>query len=105
MRFLHAVMALVFCSFVAVQFNDVDVWIWVTAYGAVAALSGLAAWGRPLRRAASAATLIYTAWAVVLFLQTTGQWWDGEIEREVGGLTIAAVWSLVIAATRGTDRT
>jgi hypothetical protein len=90
-------MCAVFVWFMILQFNDVDAWVWIALYGSMAILCALAAAGRPQRSASVAAGLIQTVWAVVLFMQTTGAWWDGEVEREVGGLIICALWSFMLA--------
>jgi peptidoglycan/LPS O-acetylase OafA/YrhL len=102
MRVISWAMAAVFVGFTIVQFNDVDAAIWIVAYGACALLSVLRATGRTPRIGATACALVYGIWAVVLFTQTRGQWWDGEIEREVGGLAIAALWCAILATQKRT---
>ncbi len=87
-------MAVMFCLFLSVQFNDVDAGIWITAYG-LAALVCLAGMRQSLtsivRRITLPLTLGYAFWAAMLAFKTNGRWWDGEIEREVGGLLITAL--------------
>jgi len=87
-------LAVMFCLFLSVQFNDVDAGIWVFAYG-LAALVCLACLRQSLRPVVRHVSLLlvigYSAWAVKLAVQTSGKWWDGEIEREVGGLAITAL--------------
>lgn len=100
MRVISWAMAAVFVGFTVVQFNDVDALIWIAAYGACALLSVLRATGRVPRIGATACALVFTIWAVVLFGQTSGRWWDGEIEREVGGLAISAIWCVILAAQK-----
>ncbi len=100
MRYVHGIMSAVFVWFMFLQFNDVDAWLWIALYGSMAILCALAAVGRVLRTAAIISGLIQSVWAIAVYLQTTGAWWDGEVEREFGGLVICALWSLVLALTR-----
>lgn len=102
MKVLSWVMAVIFIGFTAVQFNDIDALIWVAAYGSVTFLSVFRAIGRDSRYLALVCATIYAAWALVLLSQTNGQWWDGEIERETGGLTICCLWCLTIFLIRPT---
>ncbi|HLP29427.1 MAG TPA: transmembrane 220 family protein [Candidatus Didemnitutus sp.] len=97
MRVISWIMAAIFLGFTVVQFNDVDALIWIAAYGACALLSILRATGRAPRLGAMACGVILSVWAIILFPKTTGQWWNGEIEREVGGLAISALWCAVLA--------
>lgn len=91
-------MTTVFCLFVSLQFNDVDAPLWIGAYG-LAAITCAACVVQSLRRFARRASLALAIscglWAVVLAGQTSGRWWDGEIEREVGGLVITVLAMIV----------
>lgn len=101
-------LAVMFCLFVSVQFNDVDSAVWIFAYG-LAAIVCLACAGRSLttlvRRVSLPLAAGYGLWAITLAGQTTGRWSDGEIEREVGGLVITALsMGLVNFFSRGASR-
>jgi hypothetical protein len=103
-----ACLAVMFCLFLSVQFNDVDAGIWILAYGAAAIVclaSILRSLATIIRRLSLILALGYGLWALMLAFQTSGHWWDGEIEREVGGLVISALsmW-LVNYFTRGASR-
>lgn len=90
----------VYCWFVVLQLNDVDALIWVLAYGAVAVISALAALPKGIRLVTLPALvlgIIFALWGIWLFRQTTGRWWDGEVEREVGGLFISALWTTALS--------
>lgn len=92
-------LAVIFCLFVSVQFNDVDAGIWIMAYG-LAALVCLGSMIRSVTRIIRSLSLLlslgYGLWALMLSLQTSGHWWDGEIEREVGGLVITALSMVLV---------
>jgi len=103
MKILSWLMAIVFAGFTAVQFNDIDASIWIAAYGAVIFLSIFRATGRDPRYIALLCASMYAVWALVLLGQTNGQWWDGEMERETGGLTIGCLWCLAIFMIRPTE--
>ena len=99
MRIISASMCVMFCWFASLQFNDVDAWIWITTYGLVAALSAAAIVPstRPrLRIPARTLATTCAVWGLYLLGQTTGKWWDGEIEREVGGLFISSLWCVTL---------
>lgn len=80
-----------FIWFITLQFNDVDAALWVIGYGLAAAFSGAIASDIRPRHLQSLIT-IYSAlvliWIMLLLPSIRGLWWDGEVEREVGGLTI-----------------
>lgn len=88
---MYAVLTGMFIWFITLQFNDVDAPLWVIGYGLAALFSGFIAFDtRPrqlqiLITTYSACLLIWIMW---LLPSIQGLWWDGEIEREVGGLTI-----------------
>lgn len=46
MKITNLVLAALFAVFALVQLNDVDPFLWVTYYGLIALICGLAAWGR-----------------------------------------------------------
>jgi len=105
-------MALVFLSFAAAQYNDPDPERWMAMYGSAAVVSGLAAFRPfPAWLPAAAVALVTLAWAVSLFLGVFGHsvaWGevfatthminsDVEETRETLGLVIVAGWTGVIA--------
>lgn len=51
-----------FIAFAALNLNDPDPWIWVLAYGAVAALYAMAAFGRADRRVSGSLALALAVW-------------------------------------------
>lgn len=51
-----------FIAFAALNLNDPDPWIWVLAYGAVAVLFALAAFGRADRRVSGSLGVALAAW-------------------------------------------
>ncbi|MFM8771636.1 MAG: transmembrane 220 family protein [Candidatus Kapaibacterium sp.] len=88
-----------FTWFVTLQFNDVDAWVWIIAYG-LAALLSLLNMSSKLHRVVGTMSAVlgypYAFWAIALYQQTSGRWWDGEVEREVGGLAITALAMLIL---------
>lgn len=99
MRIVSAVMFAFFVYAVYVQFNDVDPVLWVIAYGVAGIVSLFAAMGRRVGRIAGLIAPVHAAWAIWAVMRTTGHWFDGEAEREAGGLIICAVWLLIVAFT------
>lgn len=99
MRIVSAVMFAFFVYAVYVQFNDPDPVLWVVGYGIVGIVSLLAAMGRKVGLLAGLIAPVYAAWAIWAVMRTTGHWFDGEAEREAGGLIICAVWLLIVAFT------
>lgn len=90
-RYAYALLTGTFIWFITLQFNDVDAALWVIGYGLAAAFSGTIACNiRP--RHLQSLIAIYSAlvliWIMWLLPSIQGLWWDGEVEREVGGLTI-----------------
>jgi Transmembrane family 220, helix len=51
-----------FIAFAALNLNDPDPWIWVLAYGSVAVLYALAAFGRADRRVSGSLGVAFAAW-------------------------------------------
>lgn len=51
-----------FIAFAALNLNDPDPWIWVLAYGAVAVLFALAAFGRADRRVSGSLAVALAVW-------------------------------------------
>ncbi|MBU3678331.1 MAG: hypothetical protein FGM32_01825 [Candidatus Kapabacteria bacterium] len=98
-RIVSITLAAMFAGFVTLQFNDVDAWLWVLAYGvaSVLCLCNLSKrLDRVVNRMSALLGFAYALWAIALFRQTSGRWWDGEIEREVGGLAITALAMLML---------
>lgn len=86
--------------FVVLQLNDIDAWLWVVAYGmaCLAHVIGLFRRSHGLLYVLSIISIgLYGAWSLGLLTQTTGRWWDGEIEREVGGLAITAIAFFILS--------
>lgn len=109
MQYVSIMMGIVFIGFATLQYNDPDPYIWMPAYGWMAVLSFWSALispanARHLRRAALASALFFLVWCIWSYTQTTGQWWNGEVERETGGLGICAVWSVVMGMRRIKDQ-
>ena len=99
LRIVSLTLAAMFIWFVTLQFNDVDAWLWVVAYGLAALLCLLYLSPRLVRlvnRTSLVLCVAYASWAISLYQQTSGRWWDGEIEREVGGLAITALSMLML---------
>ena len=96
MRIVSIIMAVVFVGFTLVQFNDIDAWWWIGTYTVCAVLSVWAALRPPPRWLTMTLAVAFTAWAIWLVPETTGAWWAGEVEREIGGLAICAAWNLVL---------
>ena len=99
-RVAAIVMTGMFSWFVSLQFNDVDAALWIAAYGIAAVLSGCGAVTSLAPYAvvpARVMAFVYLVWALALLTQTHGQWWDGEIEREVGGLLVSALWMIILS--------
>ncbi len=55
-----------FIAFAALNLNDPDPWIWVLAYGAVAVLFALAAFGRADRRVSGSLALALAVWMLTM---------------------------------------
>ncbi len=99
-RVASIIMTGMFSWFAALQYNDVDAALWIAAYGIAAVLSGCDVVNSRSRFVAVPARLmaaIYGVWGLTLLTQTRGQWWDGEIEREVGGLIVSALWMIILS--------
>ena len=97
MRLFAALCIPLFASFVIVQFNDVDAWSWVMTYGMViiAAAGVLTGLFRPWWYRIVA--IPYAIWGIACLMQTNGQWFDGEVERESAGLGICVVTLVVLS--------
>jgi hypothetical protein len=91
---------LIFQSFVPLQFNDPDPFLWIMLYQGVALISYRHAKRDVPRVVFAIAIVICLAWAVSLLLQTTGRWFGGEIEREFGGVTLCLLWLLYLSFVR-----
>ena len=112
-RWLAYLMAAVFASFAALQYNDPDPVRWMAMYGAAVVISA----ALPGRRAAAAAglvvglaaavwaaCLVYGVWRVIglsdLWLKMSEKGGAVEEGREAGGLAIEAAWLLAASAFR-----
>ena len=90
-RFLYSVLAGIFIWFVTLQFNDADAPLWVAGYGIGALLCLTIAFDvhrRYLFHAARIYCISLVIWILTLTPELQGLWWDGEVEREFGGLGI-----------------
>ena len=112
LRGMQWIMAAAFALSVAVQYNDPDPLRWMAIYGAACAVAVWAAL-RPRRYpwwAAAAVAIAAFLWAAGWMRQVTGRVWIPElfaswemknarveVEREVGGLLIVAVWMTITA--------
>ena len=106
----NVIMLLMFLFSAAVQFNDPDPLVWISIYSAAAVVCGLEIRRRAPAWAAVALALIALAWAGTLCSRAHGvplgslvaEWEmrDVRVEeaREMYGLTIVAVWMIVIAS-------
>lgn len=66
MRTPHLILALLFALFAVVQLNDPDPTSWFLAYGSVALLFGLSAFGRFQRLVTAVLAAALTVWLLVL---------------------------------------
>jgi hypothetical protein len=108
----NGIMLLMFLFSAAVQLNDPDPLVWMGIYGAAAVVCGLEIRRRAPAWAPVAVAVIALAWAGSLYYRANevpvaslfAQWEmrDLRIEeaREMYGLTIVAVWMIVIVAVR-----
>lgn len=96
-RALGLLMTVAFTWFAWLQLNDPDPLWWVVTYGTCAVISVGVVMRRVPRNLVLLFAMALTGWALWLLPQTTGLWWQGEIEREVAGLGIALLWCLVAA--------
>jgi len=106
----NGIMLLMFLFSAAVQFNDPDPLRWIGIYSASAVVCGLEIRRRASPLAALAVALIALVWAGSLYYRAHevpigslfAEWEmrDLRVEeaREMYGLTIVAVWMLVIAS-------
>jgi len=95
MRYVYALMFLLFLLCCAVQYNDPDPLIWIAYYGYAAVLTAFAFYKK------------YSAWPLLgLIVYLAGffyyappldvSWWALEEGREAMGFMIAAVWMIVL---------
>lgn len=96
-RVVYGMLAVCFLWFASLQFNDVDAPYWIAVY-AVAALSCVCVTlliTSALHRTLTALfIMLLLIWIVTLVPSIEGKWWDGEVERELGGLTIVLITQL-----------
>ncbi len=100
-RLFATLMALLFLAAAAVQLNDPDPLIWIVMYVLCAGLSLAGAW-RPGLIPAPALWLwsvLLLGWSAWLSLRVLGQQHllDSEEGREMLGLALCGIWSLVLA--------
>jgi len=95
MRYLHAVMFLLFLFCCAVQYNDPDPLTWISLYGYAAILTGLAAFGK-YSLLPSLGMAIYLTGFFIQAPPLNVSWWALEEGREAIGLMISAVWMGVL---------
>lgn len=95
MRWLYIVVALLFLSFAAVQYNDPDPWIWIAAYLYAAAVTIPPIFGRHTFWPALG-LVVYLGWAFTLIGAVDSHWWQHEEAREALGLLVAAFWMGVL---------
>lgn len=95
MRWLYTIVALLFLSFAAVQYNDPDALIWIVAYLYAAVVTIPPIFGRhtfwPALGLAG-----YLIWSFTLIGTVGADWWDVEEAREALGLLLAAFWMGVL---------
>lgn len=108
----NGIMLLMFLLSAAVQVNDPDPLAWMAIYGAAAVVCGLEIRRRAPAWAPAAVALIALAWAGSLYYRANevplsslfAEWEmrDVRIEeaREMYGLTIVAIWMIVIGGVR-----
>ncbi|MBA3396143.1 MAG: transmembrane 220 family protein [Deltaproteobacteria bacterium] len=114
-RYLAYVMAALFATCVALQYNDPDPIRWMVSYGVATVISALLPVRREAWIAAAAVGVGAVAWAGYLIYLTWGVIGVGDLThdmsmkggaveegREAGGLAIVAVWLLAAAAFRRT---
>ena len=96
-RIVYGVMSVGFFWFASLQFNDIDAVYWIAVYAAVA-LSCLSVTFLPVQRMHSGLPALFcillVVWIATLVPDLEGTWWDGEVERELGGLTIVLLSQL-----------
>ncbi len=91
LRYVFAVLTGMFIWFITLQFNDIDAALWVTGYGIAAVFSAFIAFDfrpRQLQVLITIYSVCLLIWIMWLLPSIQGLWWEGEVEREVGGLTI-----------------
>jgi purine-cytosine permease-like protein len=96
-RFLYSILAGIFIWFVSLQFNDADAPLWVAGYGIAVLMCLTIAFDvrtTHLYRIALSYCAALMIWIVTLVPNLQGLWWDGEVEREVGGLTLVLLTQL-----------
>lgn len=77
MKIVHAILALLFLSFTAVQYNDPDPFLWIAIYGSMTALCVLAFRGKfypKLMMGLAAAFVIYA----ILLAPGVYDWWTSD---------------------------
>ena len=109
-RVLNFVMLLAFLLSAAVQYNDPDALVWIVLYGAAAVACFFFARGRLHWAVPAVVGLVAFVWAATLVPHVLGRVGFGEmfesmqmkdprveLGRELGGLSVVAVWMAVLA--------
>ncbi len=99
-QILSAIVGFVFVGFCYVQLNDVDSALWIVTYGAVAAVSFLAAFGWGHFVVPLGVALGMTALLASIFDAGLAFDFGNEVIREEMGLAVAIAWMLVVAAVQ-----
>lgn len=100
MRIFAALCLMMYAYFISVQFNDLDAWVWIVGYGLVWLASLAVLLGVRAPWVFRLGAVPYVAWGIVVWMQTSGRWFDGELEREAAGLGICAVTLLTYSFAR-----
>ena len=100
MKYVAAVMTLLFLAAASVQFNDPDPLGWVAIYVAAAVLSAWSVFAIVPRVIAAPFGLAAMIWAATLFVEAANQNFsiDAEVPREFFGLIIVGIWGELLAA-------
>lgn len=106
MKYLNAVMILLFVVAAAVQYNDSDPMLWIAIYGAAAFLCVLFAIGKFPTMLASVFSTCCLVGSLVLGWQllTTDPVYPEEVFNEAAGLFVVFLWIFTMAWTRVRER-
>ena len=103
MKPVAIVLAMVYVLAAVVQYNDPDPVRWIAIYAAAAFLC-VASLFLPLPGLTYVlVSLTAFVWAVTLYVNASGGnvAFDAEVQREMGGLLLVAIGSVVLLMTRG----
>lgn len=106
MKYLNAVMVLLFVVAAALQYDNVDPLIWIAIYGLSAVLCVLFAIGKFPTVAASVFAAACLVGSLVMFwdLLTADPIFGGEVFRKAAGLFIVFLWISTLAWSTLQDR-